>query len=194
MYIYTCTCTCVNYVAWTPVPSDAYVNFSKMVSHDDKVEIESSIAVDRDLKWKVFVRGKEVKDLPKSLEALPPIVSSMSDLHKIMAIFCSSTICIGNPDDKFFPLLSSKKQQFYDITGIYVHWFYIIHSNFLYLGSTITAYQDTSLIGVSTIRTVKCELLVSGRGVRCTKCIAFRRILTAMVHRLERSKNPSTDK
>ena len=67
-----------------------------MVAHEDSVGIESSIAVDKDLKWKVFIQGKEIKELPQSLEAVPSIVSSISVLHKIMTILCSSIICVAS--------------------------------------------------------------------------------------------------
>ena len=89
---------------------DTHIIFSKMVAHEGSVGIESSIAVDKDLKWKVFIQGKEIKELPQSLEAVPSIISSISVLHKIMTILYSSTICEGNPDEKYLPLLSSKKR------------------------------------------------------------------------------------
>ena len=59
----------------------------------------------------------------------------------------------------------------------------------LYTGTwtRVTACLDSNVTG-STIRTSVCELLVS-IGVRCTKCVAFRRILNAKHHRMEKSKN-----
>lgn len=108
-------------VEWIPSYSEAgsHINFSIISSCKDNVEVERSIAVDNSLKWRVFVHGKEVKNLPESLATTPSSLSSVSDLRKIMNIICSFVLCVGNADPKYLPLLSSKKEprRFYDIAG-----------------------------------------------------------------------------
>ena len=59
---------------------------------------------------------------------------------------------------------------------------YILHT-----GTRVTACQDSTVAG-ATIRTSDCELLIS-LGVRCTKCAAFRKILNAKHHRMEKTTN-----
>ena len=161
----------------------------------ENMEIVYSVAVDEELKWKLFVRGKEISDVnvPESLKSVPPAISSLTQLRKILDILNTLHVCEGNADEKYLPLLTRKKK-FYDISGKKINLFISLytHVHVHTSGHTVTAFEDVSSKGV-TIRNSKCELLFdsTGKSVRCKKCAAFRRILNAMIFRYERTQRIS---
>lgn len=79
---------------------------------------EMTIIVNEDLKWKICIQQVELRVLPATLVEVPPIITSLSILRKLVTYLEFSAVCIGNPDQKFMSLASARKGKFYGVSGV----------------------------------------------------------------------------
>ena len=83
--------------------------------------IEFSLTVKTDLSWRVHYCGLEVSSHGCSLLAtLPPTFSSVSSIVQFLGILSTSRPCIGNSDQRFLDLMSSRSGGFKDAHGMFL--------------------------------------------------------------------------
>ena len=116
------------HVGWIYVSREDAINISKLSSREYKAEINISLIVDKDLRWKVLVGRREVEVLLEPLAQIPSLLSSLAVLKQIVSILDESVVCVGNQDDKYSSLLSSRKGYFHDISGELHHIYMYITS------------------------------------------------------------------
>jgi len=73
-----------------------------------------AVTVNVDLSWEATILG-----LPCSIvfSSLPQVIKSVPDVEAILEFVDSCTLCVGNADEKFGLLVSSREGRFMDISG-----------------------------------------------------------------------------
>ena len=118
------------------------------------------------MQWSLFVHNLEAVATSIPNELTPQSFSHL--LHLVDRL----KICIGQPDNHFVMMASSKNN--------------ILKSQD---GSVMALVDDYAPLVVSsevltkTIRTVKCELLLDGDSMKCTACKAYRATLRTLYNR-----------
>ncbi|OWF53015.1 uncharacterized protein LOC110446959 [Mizuhopecten yessoensis] len=145
-----------------------------------KTSVKLVINIDRTFQAKIYVHRKEVSRDHHLWTGLPPKYDSYSSISQLLTQLQSFAVCMGNPDEGF-----------YDLAAI---------------GCELSDSKDSSIHGYregdfcaqlgdldyhSTVRSVKCSLLVPGR--RCSTCGIYRRRLWSRKHRLDDKSKLSTD-
>ena len=106
----------------------------------------------------------------------PDKLSSVDMVIKLLSCLDASTLCIGNPDDKFKSINTRHKGLFKSKSGKVCFTLFLL---FVYIGSTVAYYDDRPLPH-PTIRHTMCEMFVSDEsGVHCSSCENYR--LCAMI-------------
>ena len=145
---------------WLSVSNEKSLILSKLAcSTSEHVEIGVSLVVDENLQWKVLVRGRKVDVLMGPLTVIPSPLSSLSNLRKLIDTLDKSVICVGNNDKKYLPLLSSRKNCFYDMSG------------------------ELQCKQLFVLQDVSYWLHAVGEGIRCPACSNFRKTLNAKLYR-----------
>ena len=130
--------------------------------------ISHCLEVNKDLTWTFFVHGQKVD--PESCCAIRMCNGSV-DINQLVEKIDSLNICAGHPENRFFEISQARKG-----------------NSRVAAACSLVAFVDDfcpiSLNGemyVSTIRTVKCEMLVN--GLKCESCKEYRSTLRSMCHR-----------
>lgn len=79
-------------------------------------EITYNVMVGSDFSWQVSLRGHNLSSIP-ALECLPPAITSLADAEEILSLLNSSSVCIGNPDEKYSAVASTRKGVFMNPRG-----------------------------------------------------------------------------
>lgn len=139
----------------------------------------SSITINSDLTWSVFVHGHSVDNRSQILSAIPLNLDCESFRH-ILSILNKSTVCPGHPDRHFLDMVLSKKGE--SMTS---------------KSGEVTASVDSNgpvqLNGktyTQTVRCNSCEIIVGGS--KCSKCVAYRSILRKTYHVTRPTRRTST--
>ena len=80
------------------------------------VQLAYSVAINKDLSWRVSCRGQDIQS--SMLSYLSSRNSSLSDAKKLLEIIDGSKVCAGNSEAKYRPLLESRKEIFKDASGM----------------------------------------------------------------------------
>jgi hypothetical protein len=145
-----------------------------------------SVSVHEDSSWLLHVHGNLIQQHSLSMPQVPSLLDSVSTLESVLLFLSSCSICCGNCDEAYSPLIESRKGKFVDssgiiLVGIYHGKFFALHC----IGSNVVAYVD----GKGTIRSSKCSYLISKISARCSECAKHRRILNAMLHRVKNTQH-----
>ena len=114
---------------------------------------------------------------------LPGTIRSISDLCTVLNGVDKTTLCIGCSDEKFAPLIESRKGNFFDQYGEwssegYMHGFSLNVT--ITLGKKVAYYDEDH----STVRHVDCSLLLEG-SVCCNHCKKYQKnTLNKLLHRM----------
>ena len=130
------------------------------------VVITHCLEIKKDMAWTLFVHGKVDT---KNCTALCTYTAH-HNVNELIAKIDSLNVCAGHPESCFSVISKARKGKSKGSSGNLV--------------AFTDDYCPVSLNGEtydSTIRTVKCELLVS--GVKCEACKEYRSILRSMCHR-----------
>ena len=76
------------------------------------------VVIDCDLHWHVHLVSQKIASSSFPLSNLPQVISSASDVQKIVKYLDTCTICIGNDDEKYGALLPSRNGVFMDASGL----------------------------------------------------------------------------
>ena len=143
------------------------------------MKVTHSLTIHKDLTWEVFVLGHRVCGAGSCLCHIPCHLSADS-LSNLLRLLEKSTICPGNPDERFVELLSSRKG-------------HRIESD----SGTVRAYIDDGYdvwlngrVFSSTVRTASCTILTGGN--RCISCSQYRSHLRSLHSRwVRKRKSPA---
>lgn len=142
------------------------------------------LTVTADLKWCLTVGDKKIPPESHLLQALPPTISTLSDVKAILSGVESSVPCLGIPDEKYSVLLPSRKGVFMDSAGMQVLLFDDpMITSYTIVGETTVAFCDDSDVLKPTIRTSACYIICGPGSNHCLPCREYRCILNAMLHR-----------
>ena len=175
-----------------PLPSgwaDATVDSKEVtlcqISHHSSAvtpSISFTLKVVSDFSWTLFCYNQRVEvDSCSVLASTQSVLRSPADLTNLMALVSDSCLCVGNPYDRFHPLLTRRQGVFMDQHGKELHnplgmnLCNCVIKHFLYLGTRIVASEDTQSLGYATIRHSSCSVLQpKDTGNRhCEQCQAF---------------------
>ena len=81
------------------------------------VHISCSIAVSSNLTWHAVVKGKVLSSNVGHFSALPQTIVSLRDVLTVLECVDSLTLCVGNRDKKFHPLIAARKGSFRNQSG-----------------------------------------------------------------------------
>ena len=133
-----------------------------MQSDSGSIQTSCTFNITSSLEWEVFVHGRRVAKCPL-LRALPEAIQSKRTFEEVFNTISSSTICTGNPDEKFKPLQEQRKGKFLDSKGDKTQAYVDMHP------LRICSDGEMKVVKVS-IRHSDCELLIQSSASRCSRC------------------------
>ena len=113
-----------NATGWIEVPAEVSAGemfFSKMNERDGDPELVCSVVIHQDLVWRVCVKGKKLTTCSPPLSSMPQVISSVADVRDLLEFIHSCAICSGNSDDKYGPLVASRKGNFMNASGMILY-------------------------------------------------------------------------
>lgn len=138
-------------------------------SRKQPMVISHCLEIEKDMSWTLFVHGHKVD--PDNCSAIRACArSGHVDINQLVVRIDSLNVCAGHPEGRFSEVTKARKGKFRSVSG------------------DLVAFVDDSCpvvlngeVYTSTIRTVKCEILVN--GVKCESCKEYRSTLRAICHR-----------
>ena len=82
---------------------------------DPQISISMIICID--LSWHVRVHGHMLHASCPPLSSLPQTITSVDNVRRVLKYLNSCTVCIGNSDEKYIPLIRPRKGNFMNIAG-----------------------------------------------------------------------------
>ena len=80
--------------------------------------VSFTLKIAKDLSWTLFFFSQRIKaDQCSTLVSTQLLLGSSVDVTNLVAAISGSCICVGNPDDKFRPLLTKRQGVFMDQHG-----------------------------------------------------------------------------
>ncbi len=82
------------------------------------MEVSFSVRVQEDFTWLLFCCGQQIHpERCQVLGGVPTYLSSMAAVTDLLRLVDGIQVCIGNPDERFLPVVTSRKGVFIDSTG-----------------------------------------------------------------------------
>ena len=78
--------------------------------------LKRSVAIHDDLSWNVYIYNKLSPSDEVSV-SLPETITSMTNLKQVIDFIDACSVCTGNNDEKYMPLVIARKGNFMDISG-----------------------------------------------------------------------------
>ena len=149
---------------------------SEASSSGQPLIVTHCLSVSSNLQWSVSVHDHEVKQ--SNCPALASVSKELTpqSLECLLTLVDSLNICIGQPDDHFVEMVSSKNN--------------ILKSQ----DGSVMAIVDDHLNGevlTKTVRTTRCELLLDGDCMKCTPCKTYRPTLRTLYNRYSHRSSDS---
>ncbi len=152
--------------------------------------IRFTIIIKENFTWTIFFRAQRVEtNSSLVLQDVPPILNSLNDVACLITVIDSSKLCVGNPDDRFIPLLHQRGEiSRTDVVCMYTCTYILvccILPVLLYpIGTQIVATQDHPIFGTPTIRHSNCSIHIpaSQTSDRCKPCQKFRPALRSKLN------------
>ena len=87
-------------------------------AHNEQISNSFVLKIEADLSWSIYFYQHRINvSANQVLEALSQRITSAADVRCVILTQEQYVICEGNPDDKFLPLATSRKDTFKDQTG-----------------------------------------------------------------------------
>ena len=88
------------------------------------------LSIQENFHWQLIRHSQQIK--PEScapLRMLPRVLTSISDIEKVIVLVSSLKVCAGNPEHKFHSLLKRRKGDLSSECILYVPWLklYLLH-------------------------------------------------------------------
>ena len=83
-------------------------------------QLSLSVTINTNMSWEASVQSHKLLSSCDVFSSLPQVVQTVSDMKTVLHYVDSCAICIGNNDEKFEPLVSSRKGNFMDSSGMYI--------------------------------------------------------------------------
>ena len=113
--------SCIKYIYgdWCLVPAKLQANKLQLVRFSQQQpKCSFMIEVVEDLKWSLQLPSEQLSPCTSLvLQYLPELVASLLDLRSILSFLDQCTVCQGNPDPKFAPIVAHNKGIFRDRNG-----------------------------------------------------------------------------
>ena len=154
---------------WFPLRDEISSEVVKLVKIDERKVF--TVEVLSDLQWNAVVPNKHL--FPNMFNGLPSTITTIKDLQLVLSFLSGCTICSGNADPKFAPIVAKSKGIFKDRTGMLDCLYTVAIMIYNFLGSKINAYYDHQF---HTIRHSNCEWIVinNSDGSKCDVCKQYR--------------------
>lgn len=81
-------------------------------------QLSLSVTINADMSWEASVQGHKLLSSCDVFLSLPQVVRTVSDIKTVLHYVDSCSICMGNDDKKFEPLVSSRKGNFMNSSGM----------------------------------------------------------------------------
>jgi len=81
------------------------------------IQTPLSVTVNADLSWEATVLGYKLLPNSDVFSALPPVIRAVPDIEAVLKYINSCSICAGNDDKRFKPLVSYREGKFIDSNG-----------------------------------------------------------------------------
>ena len=105
---------------WFVLPSDVQSDVLKLVKMDDKQVF--TVEVLPNLQWAVCIPNNQLKS--SCFKELPSTITAITQLQSILKFFSECTICSGNADPKFAPVVAKCKGLFKYRSGQLIYLLY----------------------------------------------------------------------
>ena len=93
--------------------------FSKVEERGDGApQLTCGLVVHQDFFWHVHVKEQKLTTCSPPLSTMPQVISSVADVGDILEFINSCVTCSGNNDDKYAPLIASRKGNFMNASGM----------------------------------------------------------------------------
>lgn len=142
---------------------------------NNTLSVKQSVTIEQDFSCKIFVHRQEIPHDHKVWTGLPVCMSTVEDVNALLTRLDSFSVCFGNFEEEYKEIVAAEAE---------------LKDGFT---SEIRAYREADFCAFkgdlsydSTVRSVKCKLLVEGN--RCDECTNIRRILRKRKQRLEERK------
>ena len=76
-----------------------------------------SVTINGDMSWEATVLGTKLLPSSETFSSLPQVVRVVADIETVLNFVNSCSVCVGNPDEKYEPLVSCSKGKFMDSSG-----------------------------------------------------------------------------
>ena len=161
--------------------SDECVRLCKLknlsLEGNQPVVVELCLVVNTDGSWSKYARNCCLQSSScKLLESIPNRMTPEC-LPSVVMLLDGCSICVGHPDEQYCELAKSHKGVFKDSSGKAVK-------------ATLdtTSFISSRQYYKETVRTTRCEILVSGG--RCTHCKAYRPTLCSLAKNAKSHTSP----
>ena len=99
---------------------DGSLYFLKLTTNGEGIpRLERSLAIHDNLSWNIYIFDQKFSpsdEVSTLLSTLPETITFMTDLQQIINFVDGCSVCIGNNDQKYAPLVIARKGNFMDIT------------------------------------------------------------------------------
>ena len=68
--------------------------------------VQFTIVIKQDLTWQVYYHLTRIEPDNAALQNIPTVITCMENISRLTSTISASKCCIGNPDEKFTPVLS----------------------------------------------------------------------------------------
>jgi len=96
---------------------DGSIVLAKFSMEDGHLTINASLSIHDGFSWQVEFRGRSI--LPQHFE-FGTSLDTVSAISRLVSVLNNGHTCPGNPDDKFLPLVETRKGRFMDSSGMCV--------------------------------------------------------------------------
>jgi len=163
-------------------PNCENIQIVQLYPSAENVSVKLNITINSDYSAKIYIHRIELDQDHDLWIGLPKMYDSLSNIQSLLAKLTSYSVCTGNHE-----------QEFIDLTPVGSA---IEHHSKSTPSSPCHGYREGDFGAVkgllsysSTVRNVKCALLVQGN--RCSPCSHLRRILICRKNRLEEKRRKS---
>lgn len=164
---------------WIDTSQESVIIYSKLENllnyEQYPVAMIKTLVIKKDLTWSVHVHGKKVRsEQSKLLRTIPPVLTSVADLQRVIDVLSHSSICIGNPHKDFISMCKARGGDFKSRGGNEV-------VSYLEEGYPIASGTDTE-----TVRHSNCHFFTYSR--QCLVCEQYKSNLRSMHRNFTQNK------
>ena len=109
----------ISFVHYTPAQSSSnklcFLKCEEELSGNFQMPL--SVMINGDMSWEATVLGTKLLPSSEMFSSLPQVVRAVTDIETALNFVDCCSICVGNPDEKYEPLVSCRNGKFMDSSG-----------------------------------------------------------------------------